>query len=92
MLETILLTLTGGVIGILFSGILILFFNKHGLDLSSVGKGMESLGYEAMIYPVISVKFYSNLILMMIATGILASVYPARKALKLNPAEAVRAE
>jgi len=54
MLETILLTLTGGILGIIFSGILILFFNKHGIDLSSVGKGMESLGYEAMIYPVIS--------------------------------------
>lgn len=92
MLETLLLTLTGGVVGMILSGILLLSFGNKGLDLSCVSKGMESLGYEAMIYPKISLAYYLNLSLMIIVTGILSSIYPSRKALKLRPAEAVRAE
>ena len=92
MLETLLLTLTGGVVGMILSGILLLSFGNKGLDLSSVSKGMEALGYEAVIYPRISVAYYLNLSLMIIVTGILSSIYPSRKALKLRPAEAVRAE
>ena len=92
MLETLLLTTTGGVVGMILSGILLLSFGHRGIDLSSVSKGMESLGYEAMIYPKISLQYYLNLSLMIIVTGVLSSIYPSRKALKLRPAEAVRAE
>jgi putative ABC transport system permease protein len=92
MLETLLLTVTGGIVGMILSGILLLSFGNKGLDLSSVSKGMESLGYEAVIYPKISLQYYLNLSLMIIVTGILSSIYPSRKALKLRPAEAVRAE
>lgn len=92
MLETLLLTMTGGVVGMIFSGILLLSFGNKGLDLSAVSKGMESLGYEAVIYPKISLGYYLNLSLMIFVTGILSSIYPSRKALKLRPAEAVRAE
>ena len=91
MLETLLLTITGGIGGMIFSGIMLIVF-RNGIDLSSVSKGLESMGYESIIYPKISFNYYMNLSLMIIATGILSSIYPARKALKLHPAEAVRAE
>ena len=92
MLETVLLTLTGGIIGMFLGEALLLSIGSGGLDLSSVSKGMESMGYEAIIYPKISVEFYINLSIMIIFAGIFASIYPVRKALRLKPAEAVRAE
>ena len=61
MLETVMLTLTGGVIGMAVGWGLIVALEKHGLNLSSVSKGMEAFGVEAIIYPSVSLEFYLNL-------------------------------
>jgi putative ABC transport system permease protein len=92
MLETVMLTLTGGIIGMIISWILIVFLGKHGIDLSAVSEGMEAFGVDAIVYPTISFGFYMNLTIMIIITGIIASIYPARKALKLKPVDAIREE
>jgi putative ABC transport system permease protein len=92
MLETIWLTSTGGAIGMIFSYLLIAAFNRTGIDLSVVGRGMEALGYESIVYPSIDLTYYMVLSLMILLTGILSSIYPARKALKIQPAEAIKME
>ncbi|HTX87797.1 MAG TPA: FtsX-like permease family protein, partial [Bacteroidales bacterium] len=92
LLETIMLTLTGGVIGMGVSAGIIAFFHRYGIDLSAVGKGMESLGYETMVYPSIAPSFFFALTIMIIFTGILSSIYPARKALAIEPAKAIKIE
>ncbi|MFA6599229.1 MAG: FtsX-like permease family protein [Ignavibacteriaceae bacterium] len=92
MLETIYLSLTGGILGITLGIILIQIFQQHGIDLSIYGEGFSAIGYDSMIYPSIGIDYYIGTFLLVILTGIIASIYPARKALKLNPAEAVRTE
>ncbi len=92
LLETVLLTLTGGVIGMGLSAGIIAVFHRHGIDLSIVGQGLEALGYESMVYPTISVTFFFVLTIMIIITGILSAVYPARKALAIEPARAIKIE
>jgi len=92
MLETIWLTTTGGILGMIFSYILIAVFNHTGIDLSIVGRGMEALGYESVVYPSIDLTYYFVLSFMILLTGILSSIYPARKALKIQPAEAIKME
>jgi putative ABC transport system permease protein len=92
MLESVLLSLTGGIIGIIL-GVLITGYTHHtGINLGSLSEGFEKLGYNPMLYPSLDLLFFINLTLMVIGTGILASVYPARRALKLKPAEAIRNE
>jgi ABC-type lipoprotein release transport system permease subunit len=92
LLETVLLTLTGGIVGMAVSALLIAVFNRYGIDLSIVGEGMEALGYEAMVYPSITVAYFIILTIMILVTGIVSSVYPARKALSIEPAKAIKIE
>jgi len=92
MLESVFLSLTGGIIGIIM-GTLFTGYTRHtGINLGSLSEGFEAIGYNPMLYPSLDLMFFINLTLMVIATGILASVYPARRALKLRPAEAIRNE
>lgn len=92
MLETIYLTLTGAIIGMALGQALIQFFSKRGIDLSMYAEGFEAIGYGTMIYPEITFRFYIGVTLLVVATGILSSIYPALKALRLNPVEATRIE
>ena len=92
MLETIFLTVIGGVIGMALSATLVGYFHQHGIDLSSASKGLGAFGFDPKIYPYISREFYINLTVMIFCTGILSAVMPARKALKLKPVEAIRVE
>ncbi len=92
MFETILLSIVGGGIGMAAGAGLLHYLGRVGINFSSVSKGLESLGFSAIIYPKVDTKFYLMLSFLIILTGILASVYPAIKAVKLNPAEAVRTD
>jgi ABC-type lipoprotein release transport system permease subunit len=91
MLETVFLGLTGAMIGTLLCYLLVWWTGNTGLDLSALYKeGFEAIGFSAKVYPTIGFESFVQIIFMVILTGVLASIYPARKALKLNPAEAIR--
>jgi len=90
MLETVFLTFIGGIVGMALSAALIAIFQRHGIDLSTFSKGLGAFGFDPKIYPYIEPELYINLSIMIILTGILSAVMPAKKALKLNPVEAIR--
>jgi len=90
MLETIFLTLAGTVIGVIISVTLIETTGINGINFAAYAEGFESYGYNAHVYPSLYLSFYIMLTVLVIITAIVSSVFPARKALKLNPAEAVR--
>ncbi len=92
MLESVFLTLSGAVAGLIVSAIVVKITNRTGINLSFWAEGLEAIGYSAIVYPVVTVLDYIGVILLVILTGIISSIWPARKALKLNPAEALRTE
>ncbi len=93
MLETIFLGLTGAMAGTLLSYLLVWLTGKTGVDLSAFyQEGLEAFGFSAKVYPTIGLGSFFQILCLVILTGILASIYPARKALKLNPAEALRVD
>jgi ABC-type lipoprotein release transport system permease subunit len=92
MLETVFMSVTGALLGVILSVATIWLTGRSGINFAGWAEGLESVGYSAHVYPVIETGFYVFLGIMVILAAMLASVWPARKALKLQPAEAVRDE
>ena len=91
MLESVILTLTGGVLGMFVAYLTVSYLGKYGLDLTSVGGDtLGEWGYDALVYPFVTPQEYLSVTILVIATAMLAAVYPAIKALRLNPGEVVR--
>ncbi len=92
MTETILLSLVGTIAGIVVSALTISYTGRTGLNFAAWAEGYESWGYSAFIYPRLYLDFYIGMTALVIITAIISSIYPARKALRFNPAEAIRVE
>ena len=92
MLETIFLTMVGAVVGMVSGWAIIQTLGKTGIHFSAWGEGFEAIGFAAIVYPEVNFEFFIFITIMVISTAILSSILPARKALKLNPVEALRTD
>jgi putative ABC transport system permease protein len=92
MLESVFLSTIGGIAGMFIGWIVILLTAKNGINFVQYAEGMEAFGYSAHVFPEIGSVFFVMQTILVVLTGVVASVYPAMKALKLNPVEAIRTE
>lgn len=91
LLETFFLTLAGAPIGLLAAWALIGWLGKRGIDFSSfAGQVMSDFGYAQVVYPQLPAKNVLQTLLLVVVAAFLSAIFPARKALKLRPAEAIR--
>lgn len=91
ILESVILTMAGGAAGILISILTVSYLGRNGLDLSSIGGDtMAEWGYDAFVYPFITTGEYISVAVLVMITAILAAIYPAIKALRLNPGDVIR--
>lgn len=90
VLETLYIGLAGGPLGILVGYITVTYFGAKGIDLSIFGEGLRELGISTFVYTHMPGHFYVIISSMVVVMTLLSSIYPARKALGLNPVEAIR--
>jgi ABC-type lipoprotein release transport system permease subunit len=91
MFESVILTVSGSIGGMIFAMLSVRIMSKNGLDLTAVGgESLAEFGYNPVIYPYVTGADFTSTAILVIATAILAAVYPAIKALHLNPGEVVR--
>lgn len=55
-------------------------------------EAFSEIGYSALVYPVIDSQSLIVTAILVVIAGIVSALYPAYKALKLNPSEAIRTQ
>jgi ABC-type antimicrobial peptide transport system permease subunit len=90
ILESILLSLTGGLCGIAIGIISIGYYGNKGIDLAFISGSLESFGATSMLYPFLPAIMYVTLTIMIVIAANIAAILPAWKATHLVPSEAIR--
>ncbi|MEO0340392.1 MAG: FtsX-like permease family protein, partial [Bacteroidota bacterium] len=82
--ETLLLTLVGAPVGLALGALTVAYVGKRGLDLSAFSSTMEMYGMANVVYFDLAPEVYWQVVIVVSLTAILASIYPALKAIRLR--------
>ena len=89
LIECLLLTLIGIILGVIFGGIIVMYFGHYGFSVPGSEEIMKMWNVPAVIYPRITLASISIGPLILISIALLATIYPAIKVFDLNPIEAI---
>jgi ABC-type lipoprotein release transport system permease subunit len=89
VIESMLLTLAGVFLGFV-AGLGAIWALRDGIDLSNWGEGLVAFGIPTRIIPVLRSEDLLIPVVVAVITAILASLWPAVRAARTRPAEAVR--
>lgn len=90
ILETFFLILAGCPIGILLAFATIGITNQTGINFSQFSEVYSSFGYSSIIYPTLTWNQFGNIVVLIVLTALFSALFPARRALKLKPAESLK--
>ena len=89
VLETILLGIVATPIGLLLGYLTINYVRENGINMSAYSEGMASYGLSQVIYFDVEPGVYTQMAVGVFLTAILAAIYPALKAIRLKPVDAL---
>jgi|GEM_PF-618338 len=90
MIEAFLLALVGIVAGLLLGSIPAYYFNSHPIDISAYAEMARQFGMEPSISTIVLPVMYPATAGIILFITILVSFFPARRAGKVEPVEALR--
>ncbi|MDG2172676.1 MAG: FtsX-like permease family protein [Flavobacteriaceae bacterium] len=88
--ETVFLSLVAIPFSLMITYFTVNYFSVIGIDLSVVGSGLENFGVGTILYLKLPIEYYLNLSLLVILISSISSIFPAIRALKINPVEATK--
>jgi putative ABC transport system permease protein len=90
LLETFFLILAGCPIGISLAFATIGITQRTGINFSQFTEVYSSFGYSPIIYPSLTWNQFGNIVVLILLTALFSALFPARRALKLKPAETLK--
>ncbi|BDS13827.1 ABC transporter permease [Aureispira anguillae] len=90
IIETLCLGLIAAPIGLLLGYLTVTYYGAVGIDLSAYSEGMDKFGLSDRVYTTLDLASFVTVTVSVAITAILAALYPALKATRLNPVEAMR--
>lgn len=90
MLEACILTLSGALGGMLLGWVSIMRLSQTGINLEMFAEGAAMIGFDYLIYPFMSGEDYLTMFIIVFTITLLASLYPALKAIRIHPLEAAK--
>ncbi len=87
--EAFIIGVLGTLLGLILGLIMEIPLSHSGINLSMFSVGLESFGVGAIIYPVLSIGNIINAVIFMPFVAVLGALYPAYKAIKLEPIYAI---
>ena len=90
LLEALFLGLIGTVVGFILGYLIYLPLSHSGLDLRMFAASLKSFGVGAIIYPVLTWDVIANALIIIPFIAVLGAVYPAARACRLEPIDAIR--
>ncbi len=89
LVETIFLGALAAPLGLLLGWLTISYYRNVGVDLTEYSEGLEAFGYSSILYPYVEDSIYIIVTISVFVTAIIGALYPAWKAVRLNPVEAL---
>jgi len=90
MLESSILTLSGALAGMILAWLSIMRLSETGINLEMFAEGAAMIGFDHMIYPFMTTGDFVTVLAVVIVITLFASLYPAVKAMHINPLEAAK--
>ncbi len=90
ILEALFLGVFGTAIGFLVSYLIYIPLSNTGIDLSMFSDSLKSFGVGTTIYPAMTLEGIMNALFIVPLVTVLGAIYPALKAIRLEPMNAIR--
>lgn len=87
--ESLLITMTGYIIGALVGGGLLWYLKVYGLDLSSLSDAFAIFGMDSSIHAILKPEYFTSAFLSVFLATLAATIIPIRTLKKRNPIQSI---
>ena len=90
MWETVILVMIGSLLGYLLGAAVSLHYAGVGINISDFSEAFTFIYMDPVVHPILTVNSAAKIIGVTLAAALLAGLYPAWRATRLNPVSAMR--
>jgi putative ABC transport system permease protein len=90
LMESLALSIAGAILGMVAGWGTVAYLQSVGINLSAFADGMRQWGYSEVSHPVLPGWMYVEVLLAMMVAALLGAMYPAWRAVRLDPARAIQ--